>query len=149
MRFYLPDFYPLDNAVVKCVLILVGAGIVACSFLLFKRRCYWVALLAPLTCLSLFVFSSLTLFNFYCDERGNEYRYRDDLNDDYAHPYYHLMDGMIPSEPVVSLAGCFVDYTPRYYLDERRHPQAEIPVNVILFFLAPTTPLLSIIQSLP
>jgi len=39
----LPEFYLVDNAVVKCVLRLAGAGIVACSFLLFKRRCALIA----------------------------------------------------------------------------------------------------------
>jgi len=122
--------------VTKSVILLAGIGIIACSFQIFKRRRYWIALLAPLVCLSLFAFCSILLFY---NDASDYCKNRDYLNDGYTHPYYHPMEGMIPTEEVRNIASCFADYTLRYCCDERNYPKIEIPIQMILLFLAPTT----------
>ncbi|MCL2347467.1 MAG: hypothetical protein FWC50_04320 [Planctomycetaceae bacterium] len=141
VRLYFPleNDFSLTEFIIKSVILFAGTGIFACSYYVLKRRCYWLALLAPLICLSLFAFScSIFFINLRRDWHG-EYAYYDDLYESCSYPWYHPMEGMIPTEQVESIASCFADYTPRHYLDVRHHPKVEIPVNMTLFFLAPTT----------
>ena len=139
--FHFFDSSNITRTIIKIVMSLVGLGILACSYQVFKQRRYGIALLAPMTCLLLFVFpcSTLLLTYHHCSNNEVIYENLDYLDDGYGHPWYHLMDEMIPTEQVVNIASCFADYTPRYYMDIRHHPKVEIPIQIVLYFLAPTT----------
>jgi len=134
------NHYSFTEFGIKSVITFAGAGIVLGSICILKCHRYWIAFLAPLICLLLLVFSCLAVYHTY--RHSHEYTHYENLDyldNRHTHPYYHPMDGMIPTGQVMSIASYFADYTPRHCCDVRHYPKIEIPVNITLFFLTPTT----------